>query len=63
MDINVNLHSQPYKAIKNNRKMTLGRMKMEENAKVQSIPIWGQREDKDGRVHHEFQGWKYIFHK
>lgn len=48
------LHDKPYKEQKNNRKLTLCRLKMELNSKVQSIPIYEKG---------EFKGFKYIFHK
>ena len=47
------LHPKPYKALKNNRKLTLARIKAIVNSKVQSIPIF-----KEG----QFVGYKYIFH-
>jgi hypothetical protein len=47
------LHPKPYKAIKNNRKLTIARMQAQINSKVQSIPIF-----KEGKL----LGYKYIFH-
>lgn len=50
------LHSAPYGGT-NNRKWTLGRMKL--MSKVQSIPIW--EKDEYGRKI-KFLGFKYVEH-
>lgn len=50
------LHSAPYSGT-NNRKQTLGRMKL--MSKVQSVPVW--EKDEFGRKK-KFLGFKYIEH-
>jgi hypothetical protein len=49
-----NLHKKPFRAKKNNRKMNRARYKLEQAARVQSIPIYHEG---------SFIGYKYIFHK
>lgn len=57
---NPELHPQPYKHRKNNRKLTAARLKDEKNCKVQSIAIF-ENDQKNNCF--KFIGYKYIFHK
>ena len=45
---------KPFKAKKNNRKLTRGRIALEKKENVQSIPI---------TIEGQFLGYKYIYHK
>ncbi len=52
------LNPLPYRAVKNNRKRTIARIKAQEVSRIQSIPI---HEIENGNL--IFKGYKYIHHK